>query len=80
LSAGNFDVGLALYTQLISGDPGAIWPYNGLGLALPKVGLPALAVEALDKGLALVAQKDPHELKTQLHQLREDALTQAPPP
>jgi len=81
LQAGNFDVGLALYTQLISGDPGDIWLYNGLGLELPDVDLNSLALEALDKGLELVAQKDPHQLKTQPLRLREDAvnLTQSTP-
>ncbi|HLF89627.1 MAG TPA: hypothetical protein VI451_11810, partial [Anaerolineales bacterium] len=78
LRAGNFDVGLALYTQLISGDPGDIWLYNGLGMELPEVGLHSLAIEALDKGLELVSQKDPHQLKKQLLQLREDAVNQAP--
>ena len=71
-------MGLALYTQLISGDPGDLWLYNGLGMELPEVGLHSLAIEALDKGLELVSQKDPHQLKKQLLQLREDAVNQAP--
>ena len=77
LKAGNFDVGLTLYTQLISDDPGDIWLYNGLGMELSDVGLHALAIETLDKGLELVAPKDPHQLKNQLIQLREEAVTQA---
>jgi len=75
LAAGEFDTGLSLYAQMIRDNPGDIWPYNILGMDLPDLGLGTLAIGVLDRGLALVAEADPYKLKTQLEDLREEAIT-----
>lgn len=81
LANGELDVGLALYTQIISGDPGDIWLYNSLGLVLSAAGLKPLAVEVLNIGLELAAKEDHYHLKEQLLRLQDEAtaLDQSPP-
>jgi tetratricopeptide (TPR) repeat protein len=71
LEAGDLNTGLALFTRLAQASPGDIWNYNTLGLILPRVGLPRLAIEILDHALALTSQNDPEKLKVQLTKLRQ---------
>jgi tetratricopeptide (TPR) repeat protein len=81
LEAGDRDTGLALFTRLAQASPGDIWNYNTLGFALPRVGLPGLALEVLDSALAFTAKNDPDHLKKQLTDQRreiEKSLSGAP--
>ncbi len=73
LRAGQPDIGLAMFARRLQAAPTDIWTYNVLGLTLPGVGLNRLAVEALERGLQLVAQEDPHGLKDQLTQMHQRA-------
>jgi len=74
LKAGDLNTGLGLFTRLAQASPDDIWDYNALGFSLPRAGLPGLALEVLDRALALIAKNDPEQLKKQLtHQHREIA-------
>ena len=78
LEAGDRETGLALFTRLAQASPGDIWNYNTLGFVLPLAGLPGLAMEVLDRALALTAKNDPDHLKKQLakqHREIEKGLT-----
>ena len=78
LEAGDRETGLALFTRLAQASPGDIWNYNTLGFVLPLAGLPGLAMEVLDRALALTAKNDPDHLKKQLteqHRKIEKGLT-----
>jgi len=70
LEAGDLNTGLALFARLAQAIPADIWNYNVLGFALPRAGLPRLALEVLDYALALVARRDPERLKGQLTDMR----------
>jgi tetratricopeptide (TPR) repeat protein len=72
-SGQSLDTGLALFARLAQADPTDIWNYNALGFSLPRAGLPHLALEVLDYALALVARKDPEQLKEQLTDQRRRA-------
>lgn len=74
LYAGDFDTGLAILTRRLQIAPGDIWTHNILGMALPDVGLDDLAVEVLDRALALTAQEDPENIREQLEELHQEAL------
>ncbi len=73
LRAGDFDTGLAMFTRVLRADPSDIWTYNILGFELSDAGLHQLAIEALDKGLYIVAQHDPERLQEQLANQRRQA-------
>ena len=66
LEAGDLDTGLGLFTRMMQISPGDIWNYNALGFALPRAGLPNLALEVLDHALTLTAKNDPEQLKKHL--------------
>jgi tetratricopeptide (TPR) repeat protein len=74
LAKEDFDIGLAMYTQMIHDEPSNVWLYNNLGLELPRVKLSALAVETLNSGLTLVSKDDPEGLKEQFEELRDEAI------
>ena len=81
LEAGDLDTGLALFTRLDQASPGDIWNYNALGFVLVRAELPELALEVLDRALALTAKNDPEHLKNQLTDQRrkvEERLTGTP--
>ena len=81
LEAGDWETGLALFTRLMQASPGDIWNYNSLGFALSWAGLPGLALEVLDRALAITAKNDPEHLNKQLADLRretEEGLTNKP--
>ncbi len=73
LWAGEINSGLGIFTRLINRYPGDVWNYNVLGLILPHIGLNSLAVETLDRGLALIKKKDPEKLRKQFQELRQEA-------
>lgn len=73
LLAGQPETGLALFARRLQAAPTDIWTYNVLGLTLPDVGLSRLAVEALERGLQLVARHDPENLKDQLTRMNREA-------
>ena len=77
LAADDFNTGLALSTQLIHDQPGNVWLYNGLGMTLPRAGLPALAVDVLERGLELIKKKDPEGLREQMTEMRNEAREQS---
>lgn len=77
LDAGDFDTGLTLMTRRLQTAPGDIWTYNSLGITLPRVGLNGLALEALDRALALTAQEDPENIRDQLEDLHQSTLDKA---
>ena len=62
LEAGDLNTGLALFTRLAQATPDDIWNYNALAFALPRVGLPHLALQILDHALALIAHSGPEQL------------------
>ena len=66
LEAGDLNTGLGLFTRQAQASPGDIWNYNALGFSLPRAGLPGLAMEVLDRALALTSKNDPEQLKKQL--------------
>ncbi len=74
LAAGEFDAGLALLTRRLQTKPGDIWIHNSLGMVLPDIGLSDLAVEVLERALALTDQEDPENLRGQLKDFHQDAL------
>ena len=76
LRAGDLDTGLALFTRLAQASPGDIWNYNALGFALPRAGLPGLAMEVLDRALILTSKNDPEQLKKQLAKQRGEVETE----
>jgi len=81
LEADDLNTGLALFTRLAQATPYDIWNYNALAFALPRVGLPHLALQILDYALALIVQSDPEQLKVQLTEQRRrtaEALASAP--
>lgn len=81
LEAGDLNTGLALFTRLAQATPDDIWNYNALAFALPRAGLPHLALQILDHALALIVQSDPEQLKVQLieqHRRTTEALASAP--
>ncbi len=81
LEAGDLNTGLALFTRLAQAIPNDIWNYNALAFALPRAGLPHLALQILDYALALIAQSDPEQLKVQLteqHRRTTEALASTP--
>ncbi|MDY7079750.1 MAG: DUF1186 domain-containing protein [Chloroflexota bacterium] len=81
LAAGDLNTGLALFTRLAQASPTDVWNHNALGFALPRAGLPRLALEVLDYALALIARNDPEQLKGQLTaQRRRTAETSASTP
>lgn len=73
LNAGEINSGLGIFTRLIIRYPGDIWNYNILGLTLPYIGLNRLAVETLDRGLALIAHEDPENLRKQFQEIEQKA-------
>ncbi len=73
LRAGEINAGLGIFTRLIKYYPEDVWNYNILGLTLPSIGLNRLAVETLDRGLALIKKKDPEKLRKQFQKLRQEA-------
>lgn len=75
LRAGDVDTGLALFARCLRMEPDEIDTYNILGLTLPDAGLPGLAVEVLDRALAIAAPDD--ELRGQLAELRAKAAALA---
>ena len=70
LEAGDLNTGLALFTRLAQATPDDIWNYNALAFALPRAGLPHLALQVLDYVLALITRDDPEQLKMQLTEQR----------
>ncbi len=73
LWAGEINIGLGIFTRLINRYPGDVWNYNVLGLILPHIRLNRLAVETVDRGLALIKKKDPEKLRKQFQELRQEA-------
>jgi tetratricopeptide (TPR) repeat protein len=73
LNAGEINSGLGIFTRLITRYPGDVWNYNILGLTLPNIGLNRLAIETLDRGLALIAREDPENLRKQFQELQQKA-------
>lgn len=81
LEAGDLNTGLALFTRLARAIPADIWNYNVLGLALPRAGLPGLALEVLDYALTISGSGDPERLQGQLTDMRRrtaEAMTATP--
>lgn len=73
LLAGELDTGLALFARRLQAAPTDIWTYNELGRVLPEVGMNRLAGEVLERGLQLVARRDPESLNDQLTRMRREA-------
>jgi tetratricopeptide (TPR) repeat protein len=76
LEAGDLNTGMGLFTRLAQASPGDIWNYNALGFALPRAGLPGLAMEVLDRALILTSKNDPEQLKKQLAKQRGEVETE----
>jgi len=70
LETGDLNTGLALFTRLAQAAPADIWNYNALSFALPRAGLPHLALEVTDYALALIKRNDPEQLIKQLSDQR----------
>ncbi len=74
--AGQLDRGLEIWTAVLCHDPSDVWTYNQIALSMPDAGLADLAVEAIERGLALLAKSgDVEGLRAQLEGLLEEART-----
>jgi tetratricopeptide (TPR) repeat protein len=74
LLQGNIDAGLALAARLLQTDPADLWVYNRLSFTLPRVGLPDLALDVVDRALLLAKIDDPYQLTKSLRQQRDDLV------
>ena len=75
---GDLERGLEILTGLLRNDPTDIWVYNTAGYVLGHVGLVELGIEAIQRGLEVIAATgDPERLHRQflncLNDLRENA-------
>jgi hypothetical protein len=78
LEAGDLNTGLALITRLAQASPDDIWNFNTLSFALTRAGLLGLALEVLDRALALTAKNDLEHLKKQLADKRREVEERLP--
>ncbi len=72
LHAGKIKDGLGIFTRLITRFPSDIWNFNILGMTLPHIGLNGLAVDILERGLALTAINDPENLHDQFRKFQQE--------
>ena len=77
-TAGDLEAGLGLFARLLLADPGNTDYYNGMGFALPEVGLNALLVEVMDRALEVTSLHDPDDYHDQFAEFYAEALDKAP--
>jgi tetratricopeptide (TPR) repeat protein len=73
LANGYLEDGLRMYTSLLQVDAGNFHNYYAMGMALYEADLDSLAVEALDRALALPATEDDPDFKARAEALRKQA-------
>ncbi len=72
LETGDLETGLQLFARLLEREPGYVWTYVDLPLALRDVNAPQLALEAAEQSLKLIAHEDPQDLRDQFEEEAEE--------
>ena len=72
LESGDLDTGLQLFARLLEREPGYVWTYVDLPLALRDVNATQLALEAAEQSLKLIAHEDPQDLRDQFEEEAEE--------
>ncbi len=74
LDAGEVDTGLSIVTRRLQAAPDDIWTINMLAFTLPYIGLNDLAIETLERGLALTETADLENIRDELEEMYQEAI------